>query len=208
MMSLKIYLFVGPISDDGPNIEEFMQSCKYQCPLLWRIYIGYYLEDEAVIWWMSLDSDFLKTCLPKEILKLFLDKWSHNGKKENNKHKGLFSVGISLLQVHACIQKEKIIVSINPSCKHNFINVNVAKKLQVLAKHIAKTQVDNEDVQIYKHLKIYMDKYVFHSDFYTSYMDNVDVVLGYPWIECMGTVHINVQKEFMKLLYKMKKIAL
>ena len=42
------------------------------------------------------------------------------GKKETKKPKGLFSASISLLQVHGLIQKEKIIVSINPSCKHNF----------------------------------------------------------------------------------------
>ena len=67
------------------------------------------------------------------------------GKKETKEPKGLFSAGISLLQVHGLIQKEKIIVSINPSCKHNFINVNLAKKLQVPAKHIENTQVDDED---------------------------------------------------------------
>ena len=37
------------------------------------------------------------------------------------------------------------------------------------------THVDNEDVQFYKGLKIYMDKYVLHFDFYASDMDNVDV---------------------------------
>lgn len=40
----------------------------------------------------------------------------------------------SILQVHGCIQKEKVIISINPSCKHNFINVNLEKKLQFLSK--------------------------------------------------------------------------
>ena len=93
---------------------------------------------------------------------------------------GLFPTGISLLQVHGLIQKEKIIVSINPSCKHNFINVNLAKKLQVPAKHIENTQVDDEDVQVYKDLKLSMDKYVLHGDFYTSDINNMDVVLGYP----------------------------
>jgi hypothetical protein len=123
--------------------------------------------------------------------------------------KGLFSTGISLLQVHGCIQKEKIIVSINPSCKHNFINVNLAKKIASSSKTNWKhTQVDNEDVQVYKDLKISMDKYVLHSDFYASDMANVDVVLGYPWMESVGTININVQKKFLKLWYKKKKITL
>ena len=114
------------------------------------------------------------------------------GKKGTKKPKGLFSVGISLLQVHGCIHKENIIVSINHSCKHNFINVNLPKNLQVQAKHIENTQVDDKDVQVYKDLKLSMDKYVLHCDFYISDMDNMDVILGYPWMEPVGTFNINV----------------
>ena len=99
-------------------------------------------------------------------------------------------------------------VSINPSCKQNLINVNLAKKLQIPAKHIENTQVDDEDVQVYKDLKISMDKYVLHGDFYASDMDNMDVVLGYPWMESVGTININVHKKFLKLWYKKKKITL
>ena len=61
------------------------------------------------------------------------------GNKETKKPKGLFSASISLLQVHGLIQKEKNIVSINLSCKQNLINVNLAKKLQVPAKHMENT---------------------------------------------------------------------
>ena len=59
-------------------------------------------------------------------------------------------------------------------------SIILSRKLQVSEKHIAKMQVVNEEVHIYKYLKIYMDKYVLHYDSYTSDMDNVDVVLGYP----------------------------
>ena len=99
-------------------------------------------------------------------------------------------------------------MSINLSCKKNLIHVNLAKKLQVPAEHIDNTQVDDEDVQVYKDLKLSMDKYVLHGDFYTSDMDNMDVVLGYPWMESVGTININVQKKFLKLWYKKKKITL
>jgi DNA helicase IV len=53
-----------------------------------------------------------------------------------------------------------------------------------------------------------MDKYVLHSDFYAMDMDEVDIVLGYPWIESMGTININVQKKNLKLWYKKNKITL
>ena len=36
----------------------------------------------------------------------------------------------------------------------------------------------------------------------------VDVVLGQPWMESVGTVNFNVQNKFMKLWYKKKKITL
>jgi hypothetical protein len=39
-------------------------------------------------------------------------------------------------------------------------------------------------------------------------MGDVDIVLGYPWIESVGTININVQKKFLKLWYKKKKITL
>ena len=68
--------------------------------------------------------------------------------------------------------------------------------------------MDDKDVQIYKDLKLFMDKYVFHGDFYASNMDNLDVVLGYPWMESVGTININVQKKFLKLWYKKNKITL
>ena len=53
-----------------------------------------------------------------------------------------------------------------------------------------------------------MDKYVLHGDFYISEMDNMDVVFGYPWMESAGTINITVQKKFLKLWYKKKKITL
>ena len=104
--------------------------------------------------------------------------------------------------------KEKVIISISPSCKNNLINVNLTKILQVPEKHIQGTQVDGENVQVFKDLKVTMDKYVLHLNFYDVDMDDVDVVLGYPWMESIGTININVKKKFLKLWYKKKKITL
>jgi hypothetical protein len=65
---------------------------------------------------------------------------------------------------------------------HNFINVQLVNRLQVPIKNIQSTKVEGENVQIFKDLKITMGKYVLHSDFYAMDMDEVDIVLGYPWI--------------------------
>jgi hypothetical protein len=79
--------------------------------------------------------------------------------------------------------KEKVIVSINPSCQQNFINVQLVNRLQVPAKNIQSTQVEGENVQIFKDLKITMDKYVLHSNFCAIDMNDVDIILGYPWMK-------------------------
>ena len=189
--------------DNGPTIEEFIQRIKFKYGVFWKAILWLNLTEEADLWWNSLGIKQLDDLSDEEFEKLFMDKWSC-ARKKNETCQGLCSTGVSLLQVHGLIQKEKIIVSINPSCQQNLINVNLAKKLQVLAKHIENTR----DVQVYKDLKLSMDKYVLHDDFYTSNMDNMDVVLGYPRMEVVDTLNINVQKEFLKLWYKRKKISL
>jgi hypothetical protein len=37
---------------------------------------------------------------------------------------------------------------------------------------------------------------VLHSYFYAIDMDDVDIFLGYPWMDSVGTVNINVQITF------------
>jgi hypothetical protein len=142
------------------------------------------LKDDAFIWWNSygLNYEEIKSLSDEECEKLYLDRWSHSKKKYNEIHRGLFLCGNSILQVHGCILKEKVIVSIIPSWKYNLINIHLANRLQVLAKHIQSTRVEDETIQIFKDLNLTMDKYVLHSYFYLIGMDYVDVILGYPWI--------------------------
>jgi hypothetical protein len=78
--------------------------------------------------------------------------------------------------------------------------------LQVPAKHIQSTQVEGETVQIFKYLKLTMDKYVLHFDFHAIDMNDVDVILGYPWMESVGIVNVNVKKKFLKIWYKKNKL--
>jgi hypothetical protein len=164
------------------------------------------LQGDVAIWWNSLNYSKMMALSDEEFEKVFLEKWSHA--KSKKRSKGLFSCGNSILQVHGCIHKENIIVSINPSCLHNFINVQLVNRLRVPTNNVQSTHVEGENVQIFKDLKITMDKYVLHSNFYAMDMDEVDIVLGYPWIESVGTIDINVQKKFLMLWYKKKKITL
>jgi hypothetical protein len=102
----------------------------------------------------------------------------------------------------------KVIISINPSRKHNFINANLAKRLQLPTKNIQSTQVEGENIQNFKDLEITMDKYVLHSYFYVINMDDVDIILGFYWMDSTNTVNINMQMIFLKLWYNNKKITL
>jgi hypothetical protein len=193
---------------DGPSIESFIKERKSAWEDNWPHWVDLKLQGDAAIWWKSLDYKEMMTLSNGEFEKILLDKWSHGENKDKERTKSLFSCEKSILQVHGCIHKENIIVSINPSCMHNFINVQLVNRLQVPIKNIQSTNVEGENVQIFKDLKITMDKYVLHSDFYAMDMDEVDIVLGYPWIESVGTININVQKKFLKLWYKKKKITL
>jgi hypothetical protein len=191
--------------DDGPSIEEYIKEMKIIMGKVMEILGRLEFKGDAAIWWNFLNYDKMKALSDEEYEKVFLDKWSHVVKKDKKSTRDLFSCDNFILQVHGCIQQEKVIVSINPSCKHNFINVNLAKRLQVPTKNIQSTQVEGENVQIFKDLKITMDKYVLHSYFHAIDMDDVDIVLGYPWMDSVGTININVQKKFLKLWYKKKK---
>lgn len=199
-------LFTG--NDKGLTIAELLERLNSLWPKGWKVFVVTHFKDEAATWWESLNKVKCLNLPDEKFEKLLFDKWFHVGKQDNEKHVGLFYIGISLLQVHGCIQKDKIIVSINPSCKKIFINFNLENRLQVPAKQMEHTKVDNEHVQVYKDLKISVENYVLHSNFYASDMANVDVFLGYPWMESISTININMQKEFMKLWYKKKKIKL
>jgi hypothetical protein len=166
------------------------------------------LQGDAAIWWKSFDYKEMMRLSNEEFEEIFLDKWSHGENKDKERTKNLFPCEKFILQVHGCIYKSNIIVSINPSCMHNFINVQLVNKLQVPIKNIQSIKVEGENVQIFKDLKITMDTYVLHSNFYVMGMDEVDIVLGYPWIESVGTININVQKKYLNLWYKKKKITL
>jgi hypothetical protein len=60
-----------------------------------------------------------------EFEQILLYRWSHGKNKDTKRTKVLFPCQKSILQVHGCIHKENVIVSINPSCKQNFINIQL-----------------------------------------------------------------------------------
>jgi hypothetical protein len=166
--------------DDGPSIEECIQNCKSSWKEKWKFCLHHYFKDDAHIWWKSFDFCEWRLLFDEALEKLLLYKWSHV--KNTERPKGLFFHANSILHVHGCIHKENVIVFINPSCQQIFINVQLVNRLQVPTKSIQSTHVASENVQIFKDLKFTMTKYVLHSNFYPIDMDDLDIILGYPWI--------------------------
>jgi hypothetical protein len=80
---------------------------------------------------------------------------------------------------------------------HNFINVQLVNRLKFPTKKIQSTQVEGENFQIFKYLKITM-----HSSVHAIDMVDVDIVLGYPWMESIDIVNINVKNKFINLCCK------
>jgi hypothetical protein len=76
----------------------------------------------------------------------------------------------------------------NLSIKHKFINVNFAKRFQVFAKHIHRTQGYGKNVHFFQDLDIIMDNYAMHSYFQAIDIDYVDIILGYSGMDSVQLI--------------------
>ena len=205
--------------DDGPSIEEFLAYRKERYTNLWRIGTSLCFQDDARRWWEFLNHDKIITLLDEDYEKFLLDRWYSTRSTNNESHKeilqkdtvstnGLPSCNNSLLRLQGCLQQEQVIISISPSCMHNFINAKLSRSLKHPTKNVCSTHIDGEDVQVFKDLKITMGNYVLHSDFQARDMDNMAIVLGYPWMKSVGTINLNIEKKFLKIWYKKNKVTL
>jgi hypothetical protein len=86
--------------DDGPSIEEYIKGVKDLRGKTWKFWVGMNLRGVATIWWNLLNYDKVKALPDEEYEKVFLDRWSHVGKKDKESIEGLFSCTNFLLQVH------------------------------------------------------------------------------------------------------------
>jgi hypothetical protein len=51
-------------------------------------------------------------------------------------------------------------------------------------------RLEGKTIQIFEYSKLTMDKYVLHFDFHSIDMNNVDVILGYPWMASIGIINV------------------
>jgi hypothetical protein len=109
---------------DGPSIEDILKVPQViMGRVWWKSFVAWGFKGDALIQWKSFHHSEWMSLSEEALEKLVLDKCSHTKSKDTNITKILFSCDKSILQVHGCIHKENVIISINPSCMHNFINV-------------------------------------------------------------------------------------
>ena len=170
---------------------------------MWRPCLYFCIQDDAWRWWESLNKDKLRELSDEDYKKFLLDRWSSTRSTNTKSHKeilqhdnvstnGLPSCHNSLLQVQGCLQQEHVIISISHNCMHDFINSKLAKSLMLLARNVCSTHIDGEHAQMFTDLKIIMGNYVLDFDFQARDMDNMDIVLVYPWMKSMGTINLNL----------------
>jgi len=104
-------------------------------------------KEDATILWQSLDFTKMLALHDEAYEKITFRQVHHAKIKDKERTNDLFSYGNSILQVHGYIHKKKVIVSINPSFQHNFMNGHLDKKLQVPTNHIQSTRVEGENVK-------------------------------------------------------------
>lgn len=145
---------------------------------------------------------------PNEAMYQDNESCKDDRKKDKESINGLPPCGNGILKVYGSLQQEKFIVAISPSFKKKFIKVNLAKLLHITTKEYSKHIGWCWKCSNFKDLKLTMDKYVLDFDFYALDMEDVNVVLAYPWMDLVGTISLNVWNKILKLSQMKKNITL
>jgi hypothetical protein len=112
------------------------------------------------------------------------------------------------LKIEGYIKKKKVIVLIDLSSTHNFINSKIAKDLNFFIYPAPKFQVmvaDGKTINCTRkchNINLSMGEYVLKSPMIAIPMGGVDVVLGVKWLQSLGMISFNFQELFMKFFWE------
>ena len=116
------------------------------------------------------------------------------------------------LKIEGYIKNKKVIGLIDSRSTHNFIHCKLAKVLNCFVYPTPKFQVMIADGGTINclgkchNINLAMGGYVLNSQMIAIPMGGVDVVLGVQWLQSLGTMAFNFQKNFMKFSSEGKKI--
>eukprot|EP00253_Pinus_taeda_P029674 PITA_29674 len=118
------------------------------------------------------------------------------------------------LKLKGYIKKQSIIVMVDLGSAHNFVDVNVAKILNMFGYPIADLKVmvadgkQIEGVGKFHKAKLQLSDYAMDSSFYTVPLAGVAVVLGVQWLRTLGNYSENHIKQFIKFKWDGQKYQL
>jgi hypothetical protein len=118
---------------------------------------------------------------------------------------------IELLTFRGNIQEKEVSIHICPDKKKNHISIDLANQLIIPLTNVIETKDfffgNQYDI---KDLPLTLEDYKLVSNFEvaTTYEKEVDIILGSTWLEILGSLILNLEKKFLMLSYKKKKIKL
>eukprot|EP00253_Pinus_taeda_P030836 PITA_30836 len=108
------------------------------------------------------------------------------------------------LKLKGYIKNQSVIVMVDSGSTHNFVDANVAKRLNIFAYTVTDLKVmvaDGKQIdgvgKCHK-IKLQLSDYAIESSFYTVPLGGVDVALGVQWLRTLGTYSANHIKQFIK----------
>ena len=116
-----------------------------------------------------------------------------------------------ILKIDALIQEKSICTTIILKRKKICINVDLVNQLMLSKLDIIyNNTIIHDEKYALKNLQLYVDDYKVLNQFNIIYVVSlekykVDIILGSPWLDTLGTFMINTQKNLLAFLYKNKK---
>ena len=108
-------------------------------------------------------------------------------------------VAANILKLEGSIQGKCICIAICPTKKENLISDGLENQLLILESSIVEKRY-NYDVKQYEimNLQLTINEYKFTSQLNVStiYLNEVDIILGSPWMETLGSIILNINKFF------------
>jgi hypothetical protein len=121
---------------------------------------------------------------------------------------------LQTLKLRGHVKKENVTILIDTGSTHNFIDINVARRLNLFVYPTADIRVMVADgkridgVGKCHKVKLQIEDYELESGFYTVPLGGVDIVLGVQWLQTLGTYSANHQKQFIKFKWGGRKYKL
>jgi predicted aspartyl protease len=118
------------------------------------------------------------------------------------------------LKLRGHVKKENVTILVDTGSTHNFMDINVARKLNLFVYPAADIRVMVADgkkidgVGKCHKVKLQIEDYELETGFYTVPLGGVDVVLGIQWLQMLGTYSANHQKQFIKFKWEGRRYKL